>query len=309
MYLRSTLTLLFVSIVVFVSLLLTAPAFAYLLIDSHGTVSRLSTQVLGDSDSSGSGSGGDDQGEGETGEDDEDNSGESEKTAEEEQQEAAKKEAERVRETTKESETESSTGVKTKLKREDDGRMKTEVRLQDGTRIKTETRAGGARTDVYNGTTKIRFEREGDRFRIKAENELGQEIELEEREGDDLDTEEDNEAELKGTLVKVDNVFQLTSSGVTYILLPTEGLVLDSLVGQFVEVEGIPTAESPTTLTITKAKLENTDETEDEIVVEGRADLLKIRALQNKAIIERLNVQALVKNRLRFCLIRPYKIC
>lgn len=265
------------------------PALARIVIDSHGQVQVSVGRVL----SSSSGSEGDDNsgsnGSG-SNKEDEDKSDESEKKAEEERQEAAKKEAEQIREQNKESETESKTGVKTKLKKEDDDRIKTEIRLQDGTKIKTETRSDRTRTDVYSGATKVRFEREGDRFRIKAENELGQEVKLEEREADELD-EDENEAVLKGTIVQSGDSFQLTTNGVTYTLMPAEGLVLDSLVGQLVEVEGSPTDASPTTITVTKAKLE--DETEHEIVVEERADLLRIRALKSKAIIERLNVQAL----------------
>lgn len=190
-------------------------------------------------------------------------------------------------------ETRSDDGTRTKTELRKDREVRTEVRLPDGTKIKTRAEEGRTRTDVYQGAVKVRFEREGDHFRIKAENELGQEVKLEERDIDELD-EDENEAELKGLLVKSGDVFQLTSNGVTYTLVPAEGLVLDSLVGQLVEVEGTPpTAESPTTLAITTAKLEDTDETEDEIVVEERADLLRIRALRSKAIIERLNVQAL----------------
>lgn len=280
---------LFILLVVGIVLLVASPALARVVIDSQGQVNVTSGYVLSsESDSEEE----DDSGSSGSNEEDEDKSGESEKKAEEEREEAAKKEAERVRKQNKESETKSKAGVKTKLKKEDDGRIKTEIRLQDGTKIKTETRSDRTRTDVYSGASKIRIEREGDRFRIKGENDLGQEIELEEREVEEID-EDANEAELKGVLIALGDIFQLTTNGVTYTLVPAEGLALDSLVGQIIEVEGTPTTESPTTLTITKATLEDTDETEDEIVVEERADLLRIRAMQSKAIIERLNVQAL----------------
>lgn len=131
----------------------------------------------------------------------------------------------------------SSGKTKTETEVRKDGEVRTEVRLPDGTKIKTRVEEGRTRTDVYRGATKVRFEREGDRFRIKAENDLGQEIKLEERVDDALDEEENKAAG--------------------------------------------------------KAILEDALETEDEIVVEERADLLRIRALRSKAIIERLNVQAL----------------
>lgn len=60
--------------------------------------------------------------------------------------------------------------------RQDDSR--TEVRLPDGVRVKTRVEDDKTRTDVYQGGTKVRFEREGDRFRIKVEDEAGGETEL-----------------------------------------------------------------------------------------------------------------------------------
>lgn len=273
-----------VTALILTAALLASSALALVRIDQYGVIIR--GQVL----SSGSGSG-DDGGSGSSGgeekdEDDDsassgsggsgssgDNSGSSDKTK---------------------TETRSADGTRTKTEVRKDGETRTEVRLPDGTKIKTRVEEGRSRTDVYSGATKVRFERVGDRFRIKTENEFGQEIKLEERADDELDKDE-REAELKGLLVKVGDAFQLTSNGVTYTLVPASGLVLDAFVGQLVEVEGVPTAESPTTVTIRKAKLEDTDETEDEVVIEERADrnAVRIRALQHKAIIERLNVQAL----------------
>lgn len=273
---------LFVPLFLAVALLVAFPAFARIVIDSHGQVQVNSGRVL----SSGSGSGGDSSGSGSSG------SGGGEESDDDDNDSSGSSTTKLPTPTPTKTETRSSDGTRTKTEVKKDGEVRTEVRLPDGTKIKTRAEEGRTRTDVYQGATKVRFERVGDRFRIKAENELGQEIKLEEREADELD-EDENEAELRGVLVKSGNAFQLTTNGVTYTLVPAEGLVLDSLVGQFVEVEGTPTNESPTTLTITKAKLEDTDETEDEIVVEERADLLRIRALQSKVIIERLNVQAL----------------
>jgi len=270
---------------------------ARVLIDEHGDVVVNQGQVLssgsgsdgdGGDDSSGSGSSGSGGSE-ESDDDDDDNDSSGSSSGSGSSGSSATKSP---TPTPSKTETRNPDGTRTKTEVKDDGEVRTEVRLPDGTKIKTRAEEGRTRTDVYQGATKVRFERLGDRFRIKAENKFGQEVELEEREDDELG-EDENEAELKGTLVKAGDAFQLTTNGVTYTLIPAEGLVLDSLVGQFLEVEGTLTAESPTTLTITKAKLEDALETEDEIVVEERADLLRIRALQSKAIIERLNVQAL----------------
>lgn len=275
---------LFVPFFFVIAVLVASPALARIVIDSHGQVQVSSGRVL----SSGSGSGGSQES------DDDDDSSGSGSSGSSGSGSSGSSITKSPTPTPTKTETRSSDGTRTKTEVKKDGEVRTEVRLPDGTKIKTRAEEGRTRTDVYQGATKVRFERVGDRFRIKAENELGQEIKLEEREANELDDDE-NEAELKGVLVKSGDAFQLTSNGVTYTLVPAEGLALDSLVGQFVEVKGTPTTESPITLAITKAKLEDTDETEDEIVIEERADLLRIRVLQSKAIIERLNVQALTE--------------
>lgn len=273
------------ALVVVFGLIVAPAALARLIIDGYGNVHVTSGQVLssgsgsgGDGDSSGSGGS---SGEESDGDDDSDSSGGDSSGSSGDSSSKTK------------TETRSTDGTRTKTEVRDDGETRTEVRLPDGTRIKTRVEEGRTRTDVRQGATKVRFERVGDRFRIKAENEAGEEIELAAKEIEEV--EEENEAELKGILVKVGTTFQLTSNGVTYTLVPASGLVLDSLVGQLVEVEGTPTAESPTTITISKAKVEGAEETEDEVVIEERADrnTVRIRALQHKAIVERLNVQAL----------------
>jgi len=63
----------------------------------------------------------------------------------------------------------------TRIKEEDD---RTEVRLPNGVRLKTRVEDDRTRTDVYQGGTKVRFERVGDRFRIKVEDETGGETEV-----------------------------------------------------------------------------------------------------------------------------------
>ena len=75
------------------------------------------------------------------------------------------------------------TVLKVELEDEEETRVKadeerTEVRLPGGIRVKTRIEDGKARTDVYQGGTKVRFEREGDRFRIKVEDETGGETEV-----------------------------------------------------------------------------------------------------------------------------------
>lgn len=273
------------AVIVF-GLILAPAALARLIIDGYGNVRTTAGQVL----SSGSGSGGDGDssgsGEGKSKEDDDDNDSSGSGSSGSSGDSSGS--------STKKTETRGADGTRTKTEVRKDGETRTEVRLPDGTKIKTRVEEGRTRTDVYSGATKVRFERVGDRFRIKTENEFGQEIKLEERAGDELD-EDEREAELKGILVKSGDAFQLTTNGVTYTLVPVSGLALGALVGQFVEVEGVPTAESPTTITISKAKVEGAEETEDEVVIEERADrnTVRIRALQHKAIVERLNVQAL----------------
>src|SRR3989344_3087445 len=213
---------LFVPLFVVFAVLVASPALARIVIDGYGQVQVSSGRVLSSSsgsgdDSSGSGSSG--SGGSEESDDDNGNSSGSESGDSSSDSSTMKSPTP----TPTKTETRSSDGTRTKTEVKKDGEVRTEVRLPDGTKIKTRAEEGRTRTDVYQGATKVRFEREGDRFRIKAENELGQEVTLEERADDGL-------------------------------------------------------AEN---------------ETEDEIVVEERADLLRIRALQSKAIIERLNVQAL----------------
>ncbi len=141
------------------------PAFAKVTISDEGNiVITAQGKVLGDDDSNDDESDDDNSGSGNSNDDEQDE--EDEEDEEDEQ---------------KETETENEDGTRTKTKIEDDGEVRTEVRLPDGTKVKTRTEDGRTRTDVYQGGTKVRFEREGDRFRIKVEDEDGQETEV----GDD----------------------------------------------------------------------------------------------------------------------------
>lgn len=69
-------------------------------------------------------------------------------------------------------------------------------------------------------------------------------------------------AELKGVLVKVGEIFQLTSGGITYTLTPPTGVNIDQFVGKLVELKGVAQNTSPTNITVTNVELE--DEAEDE---------------------------------------------
>ncbi len=74
-------------------------------------------------------------------------------------------------------ETTSPTGViiRTETK---DGETRTELRFGEGERVKIRQEEGRTRTDVVSQGTKVRIQREGDRFVIKAENEAGDQQEL-----------------------------------------------------------------------------------------------------------------------------------
>lgn len=154
-------------------LLVAAPVIAKVLIDGNGDVVINQGQVL----SSGSGSdgdGGDDNsGSGSSGSsaDDDDNSISGSSDSDSDNSGSGSSD------TTK-TETRDENGTRTETEVRDDGEVRTEVRFSDGVRVRTRTEDGRTRTDVYQGGTKIRLERIGDRFRVKVENELGQETEL-----------------------------------------------------------------------------------------------------------------------------------
>lgn len=171
-------------------LFVASPALAHIFIDDQGDVVVLQGQVLssgsgsGGDDSSGSGSGGDDSsgsgsGEGEESsnesdderDSDDDSSGSGSSSSEVEDEDETEVEDEDENEL----ETETKSGSTTEVR---DDEVRTEVYLQDGTRVRTRVEDNRTRTDVYQGGIKVRLERVGDRFRIKVENELGEETEL-----------------------------------------------------------------------------------------------------------------------------------
>lgn len=70
------------------------------------------------------------------------------------------------------------TGVRTEIEtKQDEG--KTEIRLSEGERIRTRTKDGRTRIDITSGGVKTRLETRDDRVVIKAEQEDGTEVELE----------------------------------------------------------------------------------------------------------------------------------
>lgn len=163
-------------------LLVAVPVLARVLIDSNGDVVVVQGQVL----SSSSGSGGDSSGSDSSGSggDDSDSSGSGSGGSDKADTDSSGSGSSGSSSTTLQTptptktETRSEDGTRTRTEVRDDGEVRTEVRLPDGTKVKTRTEDGRTRTDVYQGGVKIRLEREGDRFRIKAENELGEKADL-----------------------------------------------------------------------------------------------------------------------------------
>lgn len=75
-------------------------------------------------------------------------------------------------------ETKTTTGIRTQTEIKQD-ETRTEVRLSEEERIKTRTKDGRTRIDITSGGIKTRLEVRDDRFIIKAEQEDGTEVELE----------------------------------------------------------------------------------------------------------------------------------
>ena len=164
------------------SLLLAAlPVLAATVIDEKGGITINRGQVL--SSDSGSGGGGDSSGSGSSGSDDGDttnDSSDSEESSDDNKTSDTSSSGSSASgsSTKTKTETRNADGSRTKTEVRDDGEVRTEVRLPDGTKVKTRAEDGRSRTDVYQGGVKIRLEREADRFRIKAENEQGEETTL-----------------------------------------------------------------------------------------------------------------------------------
>jgi len=164
------------------------PALARVLVDGAGNVIIAQGQVLGDDDekdedddNSGSGSSDDSEDdEDESDDEDDDNSGSgssgsSSNSSDDSDDDKDEADEEDDGEDEVEYETADGTKVKTEIRGNE---SQTEIEYADGTKVKTETRDGRTRTDVYQNGVKVRLERDGDRFRIKAEDENGEEVEL-----------------------------------------------------------------------------------------------------------------------------------
>ncbi len=156
--------------------LFTVPAMARVLIDGSGYIMTNHGVVL----SSGSGSDGKEDSSG-SDNDDSDSSGDSDEDSsgsEPSKSGSSSDSSGSGSDDTTKTETRSSDGTRTKTEVRDDGEIRTEVRLSDGSKVKTRNEEDRTRTDVYQGGVKTRLEHTGDRFRIKAENELGEETDL-----------------------------------------------------------------------------------------------------------------------------------
>lgn len=165
---------LFITTLTFMLLVAALPVMARILIDSRGEVVVDRGQVLSSSSGSGSDSG---SGSGSSGGGDNDDSSGSGSGSSGSDSSGSTSGASPSPTPTK-TETRSDDGARTRTEIREDGEIRTEVRFSDGTRVKTRTEDGRTRTDVLQGGVKVRLERVGDRFRIKAENELGEQREL-----------------------------------------------------------------------------------------------------------------------------------
>lgn len=156
-------------------LFIALPASASILVDGSGNIIINQGQVLGDEDTSNDNSGSGSSGGSNDSSDDNSGSGSSDS-------EDSKDTGDDSTEVKTESETEvhqaDGTEAKTEVR---GGESKTEIHYADGTVYKTETKDGESKTEVYQNGTKVKLEREGDRFRIKTENASGQETDI----GDD----------------------------------------------------------------------------------------------------------------------------
>ncbi len=115
------------------------------------------------------------------------------KKAEEQAKEVAKKTEERQKEDSKsnksEVETISPTGTKSKTKTEGNKR-ETEIETADGQKIKTKVEDDGTtKVEIERGQLKVKYVFENGVLKLKAENESGKEVELEDDELDEVESE------------------------------------------------------------------------------------------------------------------------
>jgi len=175
------------SIILPLLLLVADPVMARILVDDKGDIVINQGQVLSsssgsgsDDNNSGSGSNESDSDDGNSGSDASESSSHSNDTSgsDTSSSDADTNNSGSDTNDTAKTETREVDGTQTKTEVRADGDVRTETRLPNGTKVKTRTEDDRTRTDIYQGGTKVRLERVDDRFRIKAENELGEESDL-----------------------------------------------------------------------------------------------------------------------------------
>ncbi len=148
----------------------------------------------------------------------EDNKTEDQKKSEEQAKEAAKKSEEQRKEAAKslnsgssnnsgspdtktKTETVINTGVKSKIQTEGK-KSETEIETPDGQKIKTKIEDDGTtKVEIEHGQLKLKYVVENGVFRLKAENESGQEVELKHDEQDKLEQEIENKLDDDGVKI------------------------------------------------------------------------------------------------------------
>lgn len=121
------------------------------------------------------------------------------KKIEEEQKEVSKKTEEAQKEDSKtKTESVSQTGVKSKTEIEGN-KSETEIETPDGQKIKTKVEDDGTtKVEIEQGKLKLKYKFENGQIKLRAENEQGKEVEVENEELDEMGNEAEEELEKKG---------------------------------------------------------------------------------------------------------------
>lgn len=90
--------------------------------------------------------------------------------------------------------------VKTEVE-EHENKQETEIRTADGLRIKTKVEDGKTKIEIRNGELKLKYVVENGRVVLKAENEAGKELELEDKEKEKIEDAVKHELEAEGVKV------------------------------------------------------------------------------------------------------------
>ena len=122
---------------------------------------------------------------------------EGQKKAEETAKESAKKTEEEKKESTKPTKTKTETispsGLKMKTESEGN-KQETEIETADGQKIKTKIEKDGTtKIEIENGTVKLKYRVENGQLVLKAENEKGEEVEIEDDELEELENDVEDE--------------------------------------------------------------------------------------------------------------------